>query len=232
MIISKKHKMIFPRIPKTGSTSITRNIREAGVLGTTDIAAKLTIADAASKNVNLNMGAVGIAEREGDIRFSHATLTTALDGGLLTQNDLDTMRVRTFIRHPLTRFLSGWRHLHRRKLAPNHIAMFVERGFFIGNRIFNEPQVSWTHIDGVLSSELLFFEDYANELQGVMTDLGKPDYTVVRYNTHPIGNNIEYNPDTHLTLPTKLELRDFYADDLQMWHTLADQKGYTGNRWE
>ena len=165
--------------------------------------------------------------------LGHATLHHIVDMGIVTAQAVIDMDVEVCIRHPFTRFFSGYQHRFNRKMHPSMVRESVYKGSFVGVRIFDTPQKAWTHHNGVQVADLMLFEDYTNEAMGMMARLGDNSATVPMQNVRAeISPGFICDPYSHLNPPTRSILTEKYYDDVQMWHQLADAKNYTGTRWE
>lgn len=233
MIISNKYNMILPRIPKTGSTTLTSTVLDVGNLATTDITNPMPYTEQLARNIVFNESASFVSGDADSMHFMHITPAMALEIGMITENDIADMTIYCMIRHPFTRWLSGWRHARGNKILPGMMRYQVsisEKNSSLP-KIFAHPMVNWTHIGNEQIAELLLFEDYETEIYSVLSQMGVPtSYNIQSLNVRA-PEDMEYTPDSHLDWDIQNRLAAIYAEDLDMWTALADAKNYMGDRW-
>ena len=198
MILSEEHKTVFFRIPKTGTTSLTKVLTDNGFHTPDEYMSTY---------------------HDPLFRCYHCTPEVAIKEGWLTDEMLDSWNFYTFFRHPVERLFSAWLMAYRNNLEEEVMNDRISRWEFKAvPPLLLEPQYKWLMPVGAVC-RLLDFDDFGNELKMVFDDLDLPLDDVPQLNVRHTRKWQEHISTTNQEL-----IAEKYATDMKIWKELKDAR--------
>lgn len=228
MIISHKNKFAFFRNPKTGSTTAEIMLRLCGVFDpmeaimSSSIFFELEYTNLPDNIEHPPVPDAFFARQRVSRRCIHWGPNEAIEGGLITLDQLREYKTYAFIREPKSRCISAFAHMAGTRIIPEMMKENVRNNYFWG--LAGKPQVDFLLVDGELVVKPLFFDDFDNELRRMIADIGGHYFPEIPY--------INKNPyrDPSLTMQPYMDVHTHkiierrYADDFKLYHSLMEAR--------
>ena len=253
MIISHKHRFVFLRSCKTGSTSTALAIRQSGILDIqTDLSSVVEgpVRHPFHRPLNLpsenppdslfaEVAPHTLVWQNPAKRLIHLNLAELVDLGFLTAEQAREYVIYVGIREPLDKMISAANFLLRR--APDGLfrqhniarpdsvqAVIDQKVIDVIMPILTMPQAHWFDSDSADQYRFLVFEDLPNAVAAMIALYGG-DWSVDRMPDKKSGlRDRQVHTAENLLRPDTVEqLRDTYQRDFELWQAACDDPG----RW-
>ena len=173
MIISHRHKFVFFRVPKTGSTTAEFMLRMCGAFNDEDIMTVLGIGQFPAVNIIDARTQMRAGQEVAEaFKFGpHMTPQNVIDAGLLTLDQIREYDCYAFVREPKARHLSGCVHSIGRHSTPVLIHRLLDQTLHpkvertLG--LLTIPQKTYFEVDGERVVTPLDFRNFETELRGL-----------------------------------------------------------------
>lgn len=199
MIVLKDQKLIFFRVPKTGSTAIRYNL---------------------INSTSLDFDNCIIPPCEGNKKV-HITPQEAYDEGLLTDDMIAEYSMYAVIRNPTDRTLSAISHMASPvKMSPARMHDMVDAlGSRLVKGIFAKPQVNWLKVNDETVVTPILYDTYKESLAAIYTDADIVVGDATRNRSAKRADEDEVF-DTDARLEVLATLKETYADDWEVYNSL------------
>ena len=220
MVICKKHKFVFIRIPKNASTSLaTFFIRS--YCDKDDIYTAVGDANIHSRNVSQNL----INKYRYKYRFIHLSLQELVDNDVIDEPFLRDKKVIGCIREPLDRQLSLYFFLRRgNKTSPEDFREMFSRGYCAGDPSNEIPQSEYTTLNGIDYGEHWLYDNLKDHLN----DFIKDHQSVVRLQNYKssLRNRMDKEKliDEYYDQKTLDAVKRYYEKDFELYEELKNGK--------
>ena len=172
MYISHKHKLIFLRVPKTASSSLSefliRNLNDPDAIHT-------PVDDTNIRHANLPKGL--LHKYKNDFSYFHLTLQQIYDEGIVTKEQVNTYKKIAVLREPIDRHLSFY-HFYRRwdgnrKADPSleEFKSFIPNGYFQRHENSKIKQSDFLRFNGQIVGDYWLYKNFEEKLYTLMDEL-------------------------------------------------------------
>jgi len=220
MIISNKHKYIYLRVPRTGSTSVTSYIHDRLNLEDSIIHAGLEADSVGTLNVEDLLLPSKNINNINNVDTQHLTLPQIIAHGMLEHNWQD-YSIYAICRDPVDRFKSFCRQLHNfykvEVSSPKKQQQFLEYIVY-SDIVFDKlyPQSNWLLFNGQRINKIYKYHDIKNMVKSIAG----------YYNIDSVDDFSSYSlRSSAVTLPelpahTLDRIYKFYDLDFQIYNSL------------
>lgn len=221
MVISFTNNFVFPRIPKNASTSVAAHFIENACHPRRDVWTRLAEIDAVDTNFPIEV----YHKHNHDWHYVHLTPMEMVDGGILTIDQLRSMKIINIIREPFERQLSLF--MFRMKEAggvkePYHLKKYFREEFKNG---FHETdgsskfrQYDYGVVDGEHVAECWLYEDFPKQIEKFCLERCIPNWPL-RYDK---SSNIKQYDMSYYDDATYEAVANYYAKDIELYNKLKE----------
>lgn len=230
MILSHKHKFIYFRVPKSGSSTTQFMLRMASVWGEED---RMSGSVGGGVFPQQNWYSLTAARAHPEItvpevyqRGQHVTPKDLIDGGALTEDQLREYDCYGFMRDPYLRFVSGIGHQMKRAFNPvsfNRIChkFLSGQGITEINRkqlsLLTIPQYAYFEYKGEKVVNPLDFRDFETSVRFLLDRVGSIKFPAIPRMNARQGWRDTFTYDDFWTEPTLQLFEGDYARDIELY---------------
>lgn len=194
MIICRKRRFIFLRVPKTASTSLTFLIREK-------------ISDLIDFHTGLD------SSRAVDTKLYHINLKEAIDANFVSEEEIQSFKIYAVIRDPVDRYISIANtipHISRKEISNEEkVIQFMQMNL---QGLVTQPQTHWLIYNNQLISHPIVYPQFSQFLQ---EEFGCEELAYTE--------NGQQRRDKTCNLSAELQqkIRSMYPEDQALWERLS-----------
>ena len=199
MIILKEQKLIFFRVPKTGSTAIQYNLKH-------------------STSLDFDNCIIPPSKEISDI---HMMPQEAYDEGILTDEMIETYKMYAVIRNPHDRMMSACSHVASPFVAdPGTVQMRIDiLGSKFLPKIFKKPQINWFTINDKIVVTPILYDNYKESLSEIYESAGISVQNELR-NTSKTRATLDEVFDTEELQEFLASYNEQYEQDWELYNSL------------
>ncbi len=212
MVISFKHRFMFFRNPKAGSTTTEIILRMCDTLGPDDIASALLSVGLYGVNAR-----TAITDREHLYLEAHMTPAQALKEGYFTEQQLEDFDCYMILREPKARLMSSLKHSFK-PAFPNIFEQIVTGELDDKLNMVWDPQSIYI-IPGITP---LLFDDFKDNINFMCGKLGHPGFPVIP-NFNRAGGELAKG-EVYWTPQAEEWYVNRYAEDIALYNSLMEDR--------
>lgn len=240
MILSHKHKFLYLRVPKSGSSTTQFMLRMSGVWGEEDcLSASFR---GAPEFPAVNYQNLRVARRDGSFdenpenfckRGPHATPKDLIKHGYLTEEQLYEYDCYAVFRNPYKRFLSGIAHEQRRFVNPVTFNRLCHKylsgeGITAANErdynLLTIPQYLYFFYKDELVVNLLDFRNFKDNIYEMLDRVGSYKFPIIpRMNVRSFWRH-DFDENDFWTEETLQLFEGDYARDLEFYKEIYGEE--------
>ena len=218
MIISHRHKFAYFRVPKTGSSTVETVLRMSGAFDSNDTCTEHVAIGLPNHNIPDALA----KKLAGTGLLAHMTPASAIEYGLITEQQLLEYTCVATIRKPASRWRSILGHLGLR--SPADSIKILESKAPLGEAVLEIPQSDYFIYKNQLVCEPLWFDQLDDEIKKLISKLGAnplDDVPKLNENKHK-DNNIPLSEFIPERLRPKFKAR--FKEDLKLYKRLLEHR--------